>query len=663
MLNKLQGLPRNYKRLLMLATDLVAIPFAYWLAFNLRLDFHHLFLNPLEWLVIALTTAVTMAVFVRTGLYRAVIRYIGIHAGLTVLKGAAISAVFLTFFAFVLDSWHPRSVPFIYFTLLLLLVGGSRFLVRHWMQSHEGDKRRRVAIYGAGAAGTQVMMSLLNSPEYKPVLFVDDNPDTHGRVINGVLITSPKWLKEQYRNLGIRDVVLAMPRITRSRKREIIDLLAPLPLHVHSIPGMEDLMSGRARIEEIRDVGIEDLLGRDAVAPDRQLMGANIRDKVVLVTGAGGSIGSELCRQIVLLGPRQLILLEQSEFALYNIERELPGETCQITPILGSVMDRALLASVLSSWGVQTVFHAAAYKHVPLVESNIIAGITNNVFGSRNVAELSGRFKVETCVLISTDKAVRPCNVMGASKRLAELIFQGLQSSRSRTNYSMVRFGNVLGSSGSVIPLFREQISRGGPVTVTHPDIIRYFMTIPEAAQLVLQAGAMARGGEVFVLDMGEPVKIADLARKMVALMGMTVRDDGDDAPDGAHDEGEIEIVYTGLRPGEKLYEELLIGENATPTDHPRILQADEVSVPWEQLEQELEALAGLCEEADCERIRNFLMRMPLGYLPQGPGEDLVWGAKQDVISAKAGLEARPDPAVAASAQVVYLNKKQELSS
>lgn len=635
MFQKLVQLPRNYKRSLMLSLDIVAIPLAFWLSFNLRLDFQHIWLSSLEMCVLALTSILTILFFVKVGLYRAVVRYIGMDAGWAVLKGAVMSTLLLASIAFVVNMWLPRAVPFIYFTLVLLLVGGSRFVVRQLLQATKrtARTRRSVAIYGAGAAGTQAMMSLLASDEYRPVLFVDDDEKMQGRMINGITVVGPDAFARLVKIKEINNLLLALPSVSGSRRREIIDSLSDLPVHVHTIPSTADLVSGKAKIEEIRDIQIEDLLGRDAVAPDQDLMHRNIQGKVVLVTGAGGSIGAELCRQILLQKPRQLILLDQSEYALYKIERELRQQVSghmgrarpEVLPILGSVLDEVHLVAVLEQFQVQTIYHAAAYKHVPMVEHNIVSALRNNVFGTVNVAKLAERFGVETCVLVSTDKAVRPANVMGASKRFAELVFQACHSNIAGTRFSIVRFGNVLGSSGSVIPLFREQISNGGPVTVTHPDIIRYFMTIPEAAQLVIQAGAMARGGEVFVLDMGEPVKIATLARKMITLMGMSVKEGEDD--------GDVEIVYTGLRPGEKLYEELLIGEYDKPTNHPRVSQAQEIMVPDEELQQLLSELEGLCGRGDCKAIRDLLMRAPLGYSPKGPMEDLLYKAPESDVS------------------------------
>lgn len=654
MLQKLVELPRNYKRALMLASDAVAIPLAYWLSFNLRLDFNYLSLQSSDWQVIAATLLVTTFLFARIGLYRAVVRFMGMEAGWTVIKGALASTLALVAAAFVLHAQLPRSVPFIYFMLLLVFVGGVRFSARQLLNSFRRDRRRPVAIYGAGAAGTQALMSLLNSPEYKPVLFVDDDARVQGRVFHGVVVVSRQAFASRIEQMNIKDLLLAIPSLSRARRKEVVESISHLPVRIQTIPGMADLVSGRARIEEFRDVDIEDLLGRDPVEPDDALMHANIRGKVVMVTGAGGSIGSELCRQIVRLKPTMLVLFEQSEFSLYQIERELDVQPADgavkvpIIPVLGSVLDKKLLESVVRTMGVETIYHAAAYKHVPLVEFNVVAGIRNNLFGTMNVAEIADQCHVQTCVLISTDKAVRPTNVMGASKRFAELVFQAMHKKQSKTCFSMVRFGNVLGSSGSVIPLFRQQIANGGPVTVTHPDIIRYFMTIPEAAQLVIQAGAMAKGGDVFVLDMGEPVRIADLARKMIALMGCTVKDDDLD--------GDIEIVYSGLRPGEKLFEELLIGENVTPTQHSRVLRASEVSIDWPQLTQYLKELERLCRDENCEAIREMLMRCPLGFSPQSPLEDLLW--KQ-----RSSNQPDVEETVPAKASVVVLKDRKELVS
>ncbi len=651
MFRKLVELPRNFKRALMLATDMVAIPLAYWLAVNLRLDFTHAIPRADEWLVLMVTTAVTILFFARLGLYRAVVRYMGMEAAWAVMKGALVSALLLVASSFVVGADTPRSVPLIYFLVILAFAGGSRFLVRHLIYNAGRRQRRRVAIYGAGEAGTQVLMALSTSPEYKPVLCIDDKSALQGRILHGVPVVGRDQLASQIHSLQIDDLLLAIPSASRARRKEVVDSISDLPVRVRTIPGIADLVNGKARIEEFRELDIEDLLGRDPVAPDEELLHANIRGKVVMVTGAGGSIGSELCRQIIRLDPLCLVLFEQSEFGLYQVERELDAlklasaMSARVLPVLGSVLDRKQLESVMRSLGVQTIYHAAAYKHVPLVEYNMVAGIRNNTLGTRCVAEAADHCGVETCVLISTDKAVRPTNVMGASKRLAEMVLQGMQKRQSRTRFSMVRFGNVLGSSGSVIPLFREQIAGGGPVTVTHPEIIRYFMTIPEAAQLVIQAGAMAEGGDVFVLDMGEPVRIDDLARKMIQLMGFSVRDDAGD--------GDIEIVYSGLRPGEKLYEELLIGNNVTPTTHPRILRAVEYALEWPQMANVLRDLERLCSQEDCAGIRELLLKCPIEFNPQSPVEDILWkhNAADDLENA-AALQGK--------AEVVSLDRKRK---
>ncbi|MFZ5601187.1 MAG: polysaccharide biosynthesis protein [Pseudomonadota bacterium] len=652
MFRKLVELPRNSKRALMLLSDSASIPLAYWLAINLRLDFSHAFPKSDEWAVIFCTSLLTILFFIRSGLYRAVVRYMGMEAAWAVTRGAIVSALILTSVSFLFGAELPRSVPFIYFLVILAFVGGSRFFVRHLIYMASRQVRRRVAIYGAGEAGTQVLMALSSSPEYKPVLCVDDKSALQGRILHGVPVVSREQLASQIEAMKIDDLLLAIPSASRARRKQVVDSVSHLPVHVRTIPGMVDLVSGKARIEEFRELDIEDLLGRDPVTPDDTLLHANIRGKVVMVTGAGGSIGSELCRQIARLQPECLVLFEQSEFALYQIERELDalvrslGLKVRILAMLGSVVDKKLLESCVRNLKVQTIYHAAAYKHVPLVEYNVVAGIRNNVFGTLHVAEVADRCGVETCVLISTDKAVRPTNVMGASKRLSELVLQGMQKRQSKTRFSMVRFGNVLGSSGSVIPLFREQIASGGPVTVTHPEIIRYFMTIPEAAQLVIQAGAMAKGGDVFVLDMGEPVRIDDLARKMILLMGYQVKD--------AAGEGDIEIVYTGLRPGEKLYEELLIGDNVTATAHPRVMRATEFALEWPALNNILRDLERLCAQEDCASVREFLQDIPIEFNPQGELEDLVWRHRE-----ADGVQEEPAPL----AEVVSFKKRKELVS
>ncbi len=525
----------------------------------------------------------------------------------------------------------PRTVVGIYFLVLLLLTSGSRLLFR--MILNYGVKGSApVLIYGAGESGRQLLPALMQAKEYFPVAFVDDNPRLHKAVIHGVTVYPSDKLSYLVDRYGIKKILLAMPSVSKSQRQKVITRLEHLPCEVLSIPGMVDLVEGRAQISNLKKVSIDDLLGRDPVAPDAKLMAENITGKAVMVTGAGGSIGSELCRQIVRYKPAKLVLFELSEYALYAIEKELSA-LCDkevlnvpVIPLLGSVQRQNRLQMVMKSFGIQTVYHAAAYKHVPLVEHNVVEGVRNNVFGTLYCAESAIESGVETFVLISTDKAVRPTNTMGTTKRLAELVLQALSARQSQTRFCMVRFGNVLGSSGSVVPLFEKQIAQGGPVTLTHRDIIRYFMTIPEASQLVIQAGAMGHGGDVFVLDMGDPVKIYDLAKRMIRLSGLSVRDDKN--PDG-----DIAIEVTGLRPGEKLYEELLIGDSVQGTSHPRIMTANEVMLPWQDLSLLLKELDQACHDFDHERIRSLLLQAPAAFKPTDDICDLVWQQKKSLLS------------------------------
>nr|WP_303907711.1 nucleoside-diphosphate sugar epimerase/dehydratase [Thiohalomonas denitrificans] len=618
----------------MILSDLAGIPVALWLAFSARYGTLTPPVDEYFWLFIGIPL-VTLPVFIRLGLYRAIVRFMGIKATLTVLQGVTISTLLLG--ALLLFSGMkgvPRSVPLIYWALALLYVGGTRFAVRAYLFSRlsRNPARDPVAIYGAGAAGAQLAQMLEHSSDYEPIAFIDDNPALAGSYVNGIKVFGPKGIKELAEDVNITDVLLAMPRLTRTRRVEILESLEPYLVHVRTIPSLDDLVSGSASLDEIREIDIEDLLGRDPVSPDPELLTACITGKSVMITGAGGSIGSELCRQILAQQPSRLVLYEMSEFALYAIERELKGSAAEcsmdipIEPVLGSVRDDTRLELTMNSFQVDTIYHAAAYKHVPLVEHNLIEGIRNNAFGTRQAAEAAIKCGVSTFVLISTDKAVRPTNVMGASKRLAELVLQALQErvattgAKATTRFCMVRFGNVLGSSGSVVPLFREQIRNGGPVTVTHPDITRYFMTIPEAAQLVLQASSMAEGGEVFVLDMGEPVRIDNLAHKMIRLSGLEVRN-------AAHPNGDIAIEYTGLRPGEKLYEELLIGENPVGTDHPLIWRAVENHTHWQPLTAILDRLELAISENDCEKTRQILEQLVTEYAPNSEIVDKLWCA------------------------------------
>lgn len=623
MFHSLLLLPRYQKRAISLITDSCFLPVALWLAFSLRLDLAYL-PSQEDFALMALTTSVSLLVFMRLGLYRAVIRYMSNQAMMAVFVGVSASALVLVLTSFLLQVTIPRSVPVIYWCIALVFVGGSRMLARSFVHRQVVKKKDRVVIYGAGKSGLQLSSVLFHGKDLQPVAFVDDDPKIQGTVLNGIRVYGAQDFQKVAAKYGAKRVLLALGSAPRSDRAKVISFLEEFPVLVQTIPDINDVVSGRAKIEEIRDVDIEDLLGRDEVAPDKTLLSDCITKKIVMVTGAGGSIGSELCRQIIRLRPSKLLLFELSEFALYQIKQDLDqlalrkSLSIDIQAVIGSVQNQERLAEVMSSFSVDTVYHAAAYKHVPLVEHNVVEGVRNNVLGTWKCAEAAIESNVDTFVLISTDKAVRPTNVMGATKRFAELVLQGLALRQNGTRFCMVRFGNVLGSSGSVVPLFRRQISEGGPVTVTHPDITRYFMTIPEAALLVLQAGSMGDGGEVFLLDMGESVRIADLAEKMIRLMGLEVRSE-------MNPEGEIEVVYTGLRPGEKLYEELLIADDPRPTAHPRILKAKELSLRWNEVEAFLFEVERLCKSYDCVSLRELLLRAPLGYAPNDKLEDSVW--------------------------------------
>jgi FlaA1/EpsC-like NDP-sugar epimerase len=623
------GLPRQAKRFIMVTADVVAIPAALWAALALKFDT----LDPeiqrtFAYFVVALGSA--LLVFSAFGLYRAVIRFMGPKAMLTVIAGVTFSVLALAIFdRFIASHQIPLSAFGIYWALALPYVAGSRLLARYLFQRAAGPRKRaaRVAIYGAGDAGARLCSVLLGGPDFRPIAFVDDKKALQGSFIHGIRVSDAETLPELVRQHRIDRILLAMPTASRRRRREILTQLEPLGVHVQSMPNLSDLISGTAQINELHDVDVGDLLGRDAVPPKPKLSGRCIRGKSVLVTGAGGSIGSELCRQIIRLSPARLVLFEISELALYQIERELEELvdreklTVEIVPLLGNAHHRQRMREVLGAFGVQTVYHAAAYKHVPIVEFNVIEGIHNNVICTWYTAEAALESGVETFVLVSTDKAVNPANVMGATKRLAELVLQALQERGAHTRFCMVRFGNVLASSGSVVPLFQEQIRRGGPVTVTHPEVIRYFMTIPEAAQLVLQAGSMAKGGDVFVLDMGRPVRIDDLARRLVNLMGLTVRDP-------AHPDGDIEIEYTGLRTAEKLFEELVIGSNVTGTDHPMIMRAMEHHLPWSRMQPILNELLQALTNSDCHRALALLTESVAEYQSSGDIRDYVWARR-----------------------------------
>ena len=623
------SLDRTYKRLVSVAIDAVCLTFSFWLAVMVRTDSVSSLTDTGYWFLIALVCPISILAFVKLGLYRAVLRYLSLQALTAILIGVVISTISLVFISYFVNLNLPRTVPIIYAAFSLVLIGGSRGVIRSVVGSGMKREGEPVIIYGAGVSGRQLVTALVQSHEYYPFAFVDDDKSTHGSVIQGVHVHSPSIIRKLIKQKQATKVLLAIPSASRLRRKEILLSLEPLAVQVLTLPAMADLVSGNKLYSDIKEVEIDDLLGRDAVAPRQDLLANNIFDKIVMVTGAGGSIGSELCRQIIKQKPKKLVLFELSEFGLYSIEKELSatalesGLDVEILPMLGSVQRENRVLAVMESFKVQTVYHAAAYKHVPLVEHNVVEGVRNNVFGTMYTARAAIAAKVETFVLISTDKAVRPTNVMGTTKRLAELSLQALAKESHSTRFCMVRFGNVLGSSGSVVPLFRKQIAAGGPVTVTHPKITRFFMTIPEASQLVIQAGAMGKGGDVFVLDMGESVKIVDLASKMIRLSGFEVRDTINPA-------GDIEIDFTGLRPGEKLYEELLIGDDVTGTEHERIMTANEAYLSWGELELILSKLDMACHEFNHELIRDILLKSPTGFNPTDGICDLVWKVKND---------------------------------
>lgn len=618
--------PRPAKSFLVLGLDFVLLPLSLWTAIGLRLDVWAIGSLYPKWMFL-LPSIIAIPVFIKMGLYRAVIRYMEDRAVVTMILAVTLSVwIFAALVVWLGLPNIPRGAWLIYWLLAIVYILFSRFVLRATLRAFTRGQRpegcANVLIYGAGSAGRQLAAALRAGGEYEPRAFVDDNPEVQGLVVSGVRVYGEESLPDLIERMQIRQVLLAIPSASRNRRIELVNKLEPLHVEVRALPGMADLVSGDVRLGDVREVEIEELLGREAVPPVQTLLQANIAKKNVMVTGAGGSIGSELCRQIVKNAPRRIVLYELSEFALYSIEHELrqlvtsKGLTVEIVPVLGSVQNGLRVKNIMTVYAVQTVYHAAAYKHVPIVEFNMTEGIFNNTFGTRAAAEAAISAGVETFVLISTDKAVRPTNVMGASKRMAELVLQAYAKDPAvKTRFSMVRFGNVLGSSGSVVPLFRQQIAKGGPVTVTHPDIIRYFMTIPEAAQLVIQAGAMGESGEVFVLDMGKPVKIVDLARRMIHLSGYSVLDEN-------HPDGDIAIQFSGLRPGEKLYEELLIGDDVTGTAHPRIMKAHEKFIPREQLEGILAQLFEACSLNSMNTLRDILCAHVSGFLPESDIRD-----------------------------------------
>lgn len=642
------ALPRVAKRFVALSVDLGLCVLTVWLAFYLRLGEFSPLLGSSLWAVAA-SMGIAIPIFVVSGLYRAIFRYSGWPALLAVARAVAIyGLLYASVFTAIGVPGVPRTVGLIQPILLLVFVGASRALARVWL----GDQyqnilkraaRPKVLIYGAGTTGRQLAAAMASSHEMQVVGFLDDDDRLHGHVLNGQPVYNPTDLDSLSTALNISDVLLAMPSLSRRRRNEILSQIRSAHVAVRTLPSVTDLAQGKVSVSDLRELDIDDLLGREPVAPDQILLSENIAGKVVLVTGAGGSIGSELCRQILTVNPAKLLLIEQSEFALYAIHQELEEKlaglaapsSVVLVPLLASVQDDDRMREIMSTWHPDTVYHAAAYKHVPLVEHNPAAGIKNNVLGTLHTAQAAAENGVSDFVLISTDKAVRPTNVMGASKRLAEMVLQALAAHHgdgtSNIRFSMVRFGNVLGSSGSVVPKFREQIRNGGPITLTHPEVTRYFMTIPEAAQLVIQAGAMSKGGDVFVLDMGQPVKIIDLARRMVELSGLTVRDEQN--PDG-----DIEIAVSGLRPGEKLYEELLIGDNPKPTVHPRIMKAHEEFIPWGEFKARLDALETALNANDVGGVRLMMRQLVAGYSPSDDIVDWVYLQQEAELRVKPAL-------------------------
>ncbi|MBN0986874.1 polysaccharide biosynthesis protein [Amphritea pacifica] len=630
---------RQSKKAIFVLFDLIVLPICCWLSFALRYGDWSAH-NFAHWPAYLLAPVIAIPIFIRLGLYRAVIRYIGYRAQWTVVKAVTLALLFwsLGTYLLALDQYTPRSVFFIFWLVAVLVIGGSRMVAR-WIILHEfpggGQQAKgsldRVLIYGAGSAGRQLATALGESEEFAAIAFVDDDKSLLGMDINGIRVYDSTNIAALIERYDIDSVLLAIPSISRMRRKTIVDSLSGFNLRVLTLPSLSDIAGGKISMSDVREVDIADLLGREEVQPDNALLDACILKQVVLVTGAGGSIGSELCRQILKQRPNSLILFEQSEFALYSIEKELGNLAdgqIHIIPILGSVLDLPHMIKVMRQYQVDTVYHAAAYKHVPLVESNVIVGVRNNLMGTLNTAEAAIASQIKNFVLISTDKAVRPTNVMGASKRFAELVLQALskrEQDSSAIRFAIVRFGNVLGSSGSVIPLFRQQISEGGPVTVTHPDITRYFMTIPEASSLVIQAGSMGASGDVFVLDMGEPVKIRSLAKQMINLTGLSVRD-------ATQPDGDIEIVYTGLRDGEKLYEELLIGDNVQKTAHPMIMRAEEVMLEWGELKPVIDEMRQALDRFDYDAVRQLLLTTVNGYNPQHAIKDPMYIEVSDAI-------------------------------
>ncbi|OWO83340.1 NADH-dependent dehydratase [Photorhabdus luminescens] len=613
---------RLIKTIVLLIVDIFIIIISYWLSMWLRLDREVPIFSLQHWLTIIFTIPFTLFIFLRIGFYRSILKYVNMSILKWAIIGSFLSTLLLTAISLYQQAFLPRTVPIIYFSFLVISLCGTRFVYRT-LRNLIKYKGAPVIIYGAGESGRQLLPILREHREFNPIAFVDDNNKLHHLSIHGVYVFPPEKITILVEKYHIKKILLAIPSASISNRKKILEKLQKEHCEILTIPSFNDLVEGKAQINSLKRVSINDLLGREQVDPLQSLLSKNIKNKNVLITGAGGSIGSELCRQIITQSPSQIVLFELTEYCLYSIEKELQKINSDkdlnitITAILGDIKDSDKINRIIHKFNINTIYHAAAYKHVPLVEMNTIEGINNNIFGTLSLAKAAINQKVEKFVLISTDKAVRPTNTMGATKRFAELILQAFAKENSHTKFSMVRFGNVLGSSGSVVPLFEKQIKSGGPITLTHKEITRYFMTIPEAAQLVIQAGALGNNGDVFVLDMGESVKIYDLARKMIHLSGLTVKDE-------TNPHGDIGIKITGLRPGEKLYEELLIGDNVSGTSHPRIMTANEVFLTWDKLNPLLNDLKTSCENYDFENIRKILINAPIDFHPKDYIYDLL---------------------------------------
>jgi FlaA1/EpsC-like NDP-sugar epimerase len=615
MIRKIDLIPSSLKLFIAITYDVLALGLAFFLAYFLRLGATNFEITQAELSVFITVTLSTMLLLYFSGTYRSVIRYFNAKSTLIVVAVVGIASIIFLLSGLFYEALVPRSVPIVFFALASLFIAGARASFGILTGERWFDEREGVVIYGAGDTGRQLATTLSLGNQYQPLAFIDQKSRYHGRELAGIKIHPLSDINKLVKRYGQYKVLIAVAKVTQDRMKEIVASIEPHALELLTIPNMADIVSGKRKIDQLREVSVDELLGREPVAPIPELLSENIINKVVMVSGAGGSIGKELCRQIILQKPTKLVLLDVSEAFLYEINQELTvylkeiESDIPIVPLIGNVQNGMLMTTIFHTQKVQTIYHAAAYKHVPLVESNVIAGISNNVLGTYEIAQAAIFCDVETFVLISTDKAVRPTNVMGATKRLAELVLQSLAPRDHNTRFVMVRFGNVLGSSGSVVPLFKRQIKSGGPITITHPDIIRYFMTIPEAAQLVIQAGAMGTGGDVFVLDMGDPVKIVDLAVNMTHLMGLTIKDEENPG-------GDIELKYSGLRPGEKLYEELLIDDHAKPTRHERILTANERFLSWPDVNVILNNINDAMRAEDTEKLRQILLDAPLAYSP-----------------------------------------------